>query len=142
MLYTIDMTKLTELVTEEVSRIAAGAFSENGVPLYDAVVIHSRDADTVSRAIRDALDAVLRRTADVCTYIPSPAALSFFVPDMDESKEGAVTDELDRAVSLGAVAVWMQEKFPVRAQEYADRSAAALDRAVAYLKTRKFPKMI
>lgn len=139
MLYAIHNADLTALITEEVSRIAAGAYSDDGVSLYDSIAIHSRDADDVSRAIRDAVDAVVRRTADICTYIPATPALSFYVPDMDTTKETLVGNELDRAISLGATATWLREKYPSRAQEYTDKANVALELAIGYLKTRTQP---
>ena len=139
MTYTIDTTGITNLVTEEVSRIAGNSFSDDGASLYDSIAIHSRDADTVSRLIRDAVDAIVKRTADICTYVPSPEALSFYAPDMDASKEPQVAAELTRAISLSAVAGWLKDCKPDRATEYTERANAALDIAVGILKTRKQP---
>lgn len=139
MTYTINNTTITNLVTEEVSRVAAAAYADDGTSLYDSIVIHSRDANDVSRAIMDAVDAVVRRTTDICTYIPATPALSFYVPDMDSTKETLASDELTRAISLWAVSIWMREKYPARYQDYADRAAAALDAAVAMMKTRTTP---
>lgn len=139
MTYTVNNTELTNLVTEEVSRVAASAFSDDGASLYDSIAIHSRDADTVSRLIRDAVDAIVKRTADICTYVPSPEALSLYAPDMDASKEPQVTAELTRAISLSAVAGWLRDRKPDRAAEYTDRANAALNIAVGILKTRKLP---
>lgn len=130
------MTTLADLVAEEVSRVANAAYSDDGVSLYDSISIKSRDADTVSRMIRDGLDAVVNRTADICTVIPSPLALSLYAPDMDSTKENVVKDELDRAISLWAVSAWLKETFPVRFEEYAARSGAALQNAIVMLKTR------
>lgn len=139
MTYSVNSTTITNLVEEEVSRVAAAAYSDDGGSLYDSVVIHSNDADTVSRMIRDGVDAVVRRAADICTVIPSPLALSLYAPDMDSSKEDAVEDELTRAISLGAVSTWLKEKLPARSEEYAVRANAALDAAIAMLKTRTKP---
>ena len=139
MTYTINNTTLTNLVNEEISRIAASAYSDDGNSLYDSVVTYSRDADAVSRALKDALDAVIGRTVDICTYIPGTPALSLYAPDMDSSKEGAVSDEVTRAISLGAVSILLKEKLPARSEEYADRSKSALDIAVELLKTRTAP---
>ena len=139
MTYTIDIPGITALVHEEVSRVAGMAYSDDGASLYDSIAIRSRDADTVSRMIRDAVDAIVARTADICTYIPSPQSLSLFAPDMDSSKEPVVTAELTRAISLSAVAAWLKERKPDRAAEYADRANAALNEAVVILKTRKLP---
>ena len=139
MTYTIDIPGITALVHEEVSRVAGMAYSDDGASLYDSIAIRSRDADTVSRMIRDAVDAIVARTADICTYIPSPQSLSLFAPDMDNSKEGAVEEEITRAISLGAVATWLSERLPARAKEYSDRANNALNIAISLLKTRKLP---
>ena len=142
MTYTVDNTTITNLITEEVSRVATSAYSDNGTSLYDSVVIHSRDADSVSRLIKDGIDAVVRRTADICTVIPSPLALSFYTPDMDTTKESAVGQEITRAITLGAVSTWLSEKLPARAKEYSDRAIAALNIAVGLMKTRKTPTRV
>ena len=139
MTYTIDIPGITALVHEEASRVAGMAYSDDGASLYDSIAIRSRDADTVSRMIRDAVDAIVARAADICTYIPSPQSLSLFAPDMDSSKEPVVTAELTRAISLSAVAAWLKDRKPDRAAEYADRANAALNEAVVILKTRKLP---
>ena len=139
MTYTVNSTTLTNLVTEEVSRVAAASYSEDGTSQYDSVVIHSRDADSVSRMIRDCVDAVAKRIADICTVVASPLALTISVPDFDTTKETMVKDELDRAISLGAVATWLKEKLPSRSDEFAARANAAMDVAVGMLKTRTAP---
>lgn len=139
MTYTINNTNLTNLITEEVSRVAAAAYSDDGASLYDFVAIHSRDADTISRMIRDGVDAIATRARDICTIIPSPLALSLYAPDMDASKEGIVSDELTRSISLSAVAAWLSERLPARAKEYSDRANNALNIAIGLLKTRKLP---
>ena len=139
MTYTVNNTTLTALVTEEVSRVAAAAYSDDGTSLYDSVSIKSRDADTVSRMIRDGVDAVAARSADICTVIPSPLALSLYAPDMDSTKENMTKDELDRAISLWAVSTWLKEKLPDRSEEYLARANEALEKAVIYLKTRTAP---
>ncbi len=142
MTHTIDTSDIAALITEEVSRVAAAAYSEDGTSLYDSINILSRDAATVSRLIWDSVDAIVHRTSDICTLIPSPLALSFYAPDMDPSKESAVKDEIDRAISLGACAAWFKEKAPARAEEYLTRANTALDVAVGLLKTRKAPSRI
>ena len=139
MTYTINSTTLTDLITEEVSRVAAASYSDDGGSQYDAVAIHSRDADTIDRMIRDGVGAVARRLVDICTVIPSPLALSIYVPDFDTTKETMAKDELDRAISLGAVATWLKEKLPSRSEEYATRANNALEIAVGLLKTRTAP---
>ena len=140
MTYTINNTTLTNLVTEEVSRVAAAAYSERG-DLYDAVVIHSRDADSVSRMIKDAIDSIVKRTSDICTYIPATPALSLYAPDMDSTKETMVSDEVTRAIALRATGLWLSEKLPARSEEFITRSDLALQNAINYLKTRTKPTL-
>lgn len=142
MTYTVDNTTLTNLITEEISRIAAAAYSDDGTPLYDSVAIHSRDAETVSRMIRDAIDSLARRTSDICTVIPSPYKLSFYAPDMDSTKETMVSNELTRAITLRACVLWLSEKLPSRAEEYSARADNALQNAVYMLKTRTQPTLV
>ena len=140
--YTVNTTTLTNLVTEEVSRVAAASYAEDGTSLYDAISIKSRDADTVSRLIRDGVDAAAARLADICTIVSSPLALTINVPDMDSTKETMAKDELDRAISLWAVAAWLKEKMPSRVEEYAERAGAALQNAIVMLKTRTTPTLV
>lgn len=42
-------SELYNLVDEEVSRVAAAAYSEDGQSLYDAIVLHSNDTREVMR---------------------------------------------------------------------------------------------
>ena len=142
MTYTIDNTTLTNLITEEVSRIAAAARSDDGASMYDSVAIHSRDDGAVSRMIRDAIDSIVKRTLDICTVIPSPYSLSLYAPDMDSTKESMVRDELTRAITLRACSIWLSEKLPSHSEDYSTRADAALQNAVHMLKTRTQPTLV
>lgn len=139
MTYVVDNLGISALIAEEVSRVAAAAYADDGTSLYDSVAIHSRDTDTLSRLIDDAVSGIARRAADICTVIPSPLALSFYVPDFDDSKETIVENALSRSISLIACAAWMRDKLPSRAAEFTDRANASLNVAIGLLKTRITP---
>lgn len=65
--------------------------------------------------------------------------LSLDLPDFDEIHSGTVAAETGRYISLNIVAAWCQEKYADKAEEYAQRGQAAMDKAVALLKARKKP---
>lgn len=143
MIYTINSATIYNLANEEISRAAAAAYSEDGVSLYDSVVLHSNDADEVARLQGDAVNTIVKRTWDVVTILTSDSSgnprLQFDVPDMDSSLEAAVTAELTRFIVLNIAAAWFQSRAKDRVEEFANRAQVALDKVSHYLHTRKTP---
>lgn len=153
--YQIDYTGLFELVNEEVSRIANEAYDQDGNSLYDGIRITSADVDIITRLERDAVNALIKRTQDICTPVSgrtyeaedgTPVVelpkLEFDVPDFDLFFEEAVNDEITRYITLNVVAAWSQSRCPAKVEEYTNRGQVAMDKAVHLLKAIKAPRRV
>ena len=144
--YIVDYTALFGKIDEEVSRIADTAYSDQGVSLYDEIVITRRDYDVVMAMMNNALSSIVNRCKDICLYSPTAVGstetmrLAFYVPDFEETSNGdAVRDELSRFIAYASVAQFFTQRHPASVPEYTDRAQAALTKAVSLLKTRKAP---
>lgn len=151
--YYIDQQSLRSLIEEEVSRVAASAFGEGGQPLYDAIRLTSADDAQIERLERDAIDAFVKRTVDICTPVRGTFRqdgsdtlievlpnLSFNVPDFDENFTSMVEDEITRYIVMNVCSAWFQERYTPKVEEYAARGQVAMDKAVSLLKTIKSPR--
>lgn len=58
MIISIDIEQLKATIEEETSRVAARSYAEDGSSLYDAIVIKSRDNDSIDRKITEAATTV------------------------------------------------------------------------------------
>lgn len=146
MFYKIDKSALYEKVKEEVSKIADEAYTEQGVSLYDAIVLTDKDKDTVNRFIDDAIALFVRREFDVTKYrteavqdAPEPPFLEFYVPDFDASMSSEFEQELSRYIVLASCEALFQQRRPAVVPEYTNRAKTAMDNAVSLLKSRKHP---
>ena len=153
MYYVIDNSRLWELIHEETSKVADQAYADDGTPLYDSVVLTEKDRSTVERFIDDAVDALVRREFDVTKQAPLPTfseddprqvvsvipRLEFHVPDFDETLASMLDKELDRYITMYACAALYQQRRPSLAPEYTTRTQSSMDKAVAFLKSRKHP---
>ncbi len=162
----IDRDKAIEGAEREISRIADGAYDDEGNSLYDGIIVTSRDAATIEGMFSDALSALVKRLSDVISYPDGTDAeetgessgedtagtaaeedaandgvitLSLDLPDFDENHQGMVEAETGRFISMNIVAAWCQERYSKKVEEYAQRGQVAMDKAVALLKTRKKP---
>ena len=152
MYYVIDKDALYALVDEEVSHAADAAYSEDGRSLFDSVALTEKDRPIVDRLMDDAVSAFVRREFDITKFSPESYAdefgeaqltgrmrLQFYVPDFDETMTDALTDELGRYIVLFTCAGIFQQRRAALVPEYTARAQAAMDKAVALLKTRKHP---
>lgn len=143
MTYLISSADIYDLVDEEVSRVAANAYSDTGASLYDNVVLHSKDRGEVKRLQDDAINTIVKRNYDVITIVPRNEdglpGLQFNVPDIDESTEDIIQEELTRFVVLNVCAAWFQSRAKDKVEEFANRGQAALDKASSMIHTRKAP---
>lgn len=142
MYYVINKDSLREKVYEEVSRVADEAYSEDGVSLYDSVILTDKDTPAVERSIDDAVGLLVRRVSDICTYSPlienetvTPRLL-FNVPDISASNEAAVTDETTRYIVLLVSSELFQSRRSSVVPEYSTRAQTTLDNLVNLLRTR------
>lgn len=152
MYYIIDKDALRGRVEEEVSRVADEAYADSGDSLYDSVVLTSRDEDMVGRFIDDAVSSFVRRTFDICEYSPETETdgsgqtrltgrtlLRLHVPDFDKTMEDRAMEEISEFIALYAATSVFQSRRPAVVPQYTDMAKAAMDRAVALLKSRKYP---
>jgi len=144
--YTVKYSDLTDGIREEVSRVADAAYSNEGEPLYDQVVITARDYDAVRRLIGDSLSVIVTRMSDVCLYSPVTDGntvtmrLAFYLPDYPyNTLEQEAEDELSRFIILFSAAQYLSQKHPESVQGYTERAQASLVKAVSLLKTRQAP---
>lgn len=134
--YYINKNKILPLIEKEVSRVAASAFAEDGTPLYDAIVIRSRDTDTVKDMIDDAATAMLTRLADIATY--SSGLFEFDIPEERTHDITTIGKVVDKFIVMNACSTWMIQKYPLKAEEYGARSTDALNK-VERLLLEKLP---
>lgn len=143
--YQIDKTTLLENIAEEVSKAADEAYGDQGVSLYDSVVLTTKDEAEVGRMLEDAVRALAARTFDVCrrASITSNSTttdnLQFYLPDFDPSFTAEAQAEISRFLVLHTCAQIFRQRRAEKLPEYAERAQASLDRAVALLKSRKSP---
>ena len=143
MLYYIDYTAIFPSIDEEISRVAASEYSDAGESLYDAITLHSNDAEEIRRLEDDAVNTLVKRNYDIVTIVPNNnlgiPALQFNVPDLDTSTECIIRDEIRRFIVLNVCAAWFQARARGKVEEFALRGQAALDKASTMLHTRKAP---
>jgi len=147
MYYTINRTNLRDRIDEEVSIVANDAYGDNGLSLYDSIVLTEKDNDMVGRFIDDAINAFVNRTFDICKYYyttesgstETSESLEFYIPDFDETMEQATKDEITKFIVLYACTSLFQSRRPMVVPQFTERMQAALTKAVSLLKSRKSP---
>jgi len=146
MYYTINRTNLRDRMDEEISIVANDAYSDSGMSLYDSIVLTEKDREMVARFIDDAINAFVTRTFDICKYYyttetggQTTEQLQFYIPDFDETMENATKDEITKFLVLFACTSLFQSRRPSVVPEFTDRTQAALNKAVTFLKSRKSP---
>jgi hypothetical protein len=122
--YYINKKKIFPLIEKEVSRVAASAFAEDGTPLYDAIVITSRDTDTIYEMIDDAATAMLTRLSDIATY--SSGLFEFDIPEERTHDIMTIGKVIDRFIVMNVCSAWMIQKYTAKAEEYGARSTDAI----------------
>lgn len=132
--YIVSTTALYSAIEKEISRAAATMYSDDGVSLFDALKVTSRDEDTIEEYIEDSKDAILATMSDIA--IGLGGVISFDVPDFDVSSKEEVAHLLDRFIIFNTCNQWFKEKGSDRAEMYLQRAEAAITRANILLKTR------
>lgn len=122
--YYINKKNIFPLIEKEVSRVAASAFAEDGTPLYDAIVITSRDTDTIYEMIDDAATAMLTRLSDIATY--SSGLFEFDIPEERTHDIMTIGKVIDRFIVMNVCSAWMIQKHTAKAEEYGARSTDAI----------------
>lgn len=144
--YEVKRTDLFNGIDAEVSRVAQTSVSEQGVPLYDAIKIYSRDKDTINGYINDSIDDIVNEFGEQAAYQePTDESngtyILFYFPDIKEENESLVKDEIDKFIVMSSSANWFMHKqgIPQSAEEYTSRRNASLKRISLLLRTRKTP---
>ena len=148
--YTIDKSTLYALVNAEVSQVADAAYGENGMSLYDTVVLTEKDDDVVDALLEDGIRQLVRTTSDIASRVETTSAtepntttvdkIAFSVPDFDTTNWGGeATALIDRFIVLYVCAAIFQQRRAALVPEYTNRAQAALDNAVTLLRKRKTP---
>lgn len=146
MYYTIDKEHLYALVEQQVSLVADEAYGDNGISLYDSIVLTEKDKPTVEGLIDEAISSIVNRCFDICKYHyatnteeENEEQLYFFVPDLDETMEERIEEELAGFIVLFACNQIFLTRRPSVVPVFTERAQAALNRAVTLLKSRKSP---
>lgn len=143
--YDINETELYGLVDAEVSQVADAAYGEDGTPLYDSVVLTSKDEDTVEALLSDGIAQFVRTNADIAhlgTHGEGSSAVDAIVvdvPDFDAAQTDAATEQITRFIVLYTCAAIFQQRRAALVPEYTNHAQAALDNAVAIIRKRTAP---
>ncbi|MBR5660601.1 MAG: hypothetical protein IKW99_03530 [Bacteroidales bacterium] len=128
------------------SLVADEAYGDNGISLYDSVVLTEKDTPTVERLINDAVAAIASRCFDICKYYydtdtssSSGERLYFYVPDLDETMEETIGQDLTDFIVLFTCNQIFLTRRPSVVPVFTEQAQAALNRAVSLLKSRKSP---
>lgn len=122
----INRKKLLPSIEREVSRVAASAFAEDGTPLYDSIVIMSRDTDTINEMIDDAKSALVTKLSDIASMTSD--LIEFDVPEERTHDIMVIGKVIDRFIVMNVCSAWMIQKYRDKAEEYGARSTDALNK--------------
>lgn len=135
--YYLNKKKTLPLIEREISRVAASAYSEDGTPLYDAIVIKSRDTETINGMIDDAATTLLARLSDVASY--SSGLFEFDIPEGRSHDINSISPAIERFIVMNVCFAWLTQKYATKAEEYGTKSLDALNKAEILLRERKAP---
>lgn len=138
MTYEINQQKLEARVVNEISRVAASSYSDDGGSLYDFIKVTSRDKDIIKEYCQGAVTAICVAFAEYATKGTGTIELNF--PDLDITLGSSAQEELDRYVVYHACSDWFRDKSVKDVERYTERAADALNKANMLLKSRKPPK--
>lgn len=136
--YTVNRQSLYKLIDREISRVAASSVDESGNLMYDGIVLHSHDADTITVLEDEAISALAVRCNDIATL--GDSGMTFYVPDFDTAHTSTLVGEITNYIMLSVCAKWFSRKAKDSEEDYRARAEASLERVVNLLKTRKAPE--
>ena len=132
----ISTNDIKAIIAEEVSIAADQAYSQDGISLYDSIVLSSKDDALVGRLIKDAIAQLARRESDICTYTAS--AITFNISDAAATST-VITAELNRYIALHACADLFQSRKADLVPDYTRRAQEAMDNVDSLVRTRTAP---
>lgn len=125
--YKIDTDAVLEVVREEVSRVAAAAYTEEGTSMYDAIIITSKDFNVLEHLIEDSVSALLTRFSGIATK--DKYTIYFDLPDSRSHGMDVIAPEIDRFLAMNTCAAWLLQKYKSEAESYGVRAKDALGKA-------------
>ena len=138
--YLINRATLTSDVIDEVTRVAARAYSQQGESLYDGIIITSGSIPQVEKLEDEAISSLVRRTSSICSQANgNPLSITFDIPDFPTTSQATATTTLNRFLTLAVCAEWFKARYATEYESYLKKAADTLDKAVAILKTRQAP---
>lgn len=140
--YIINRTLLRALIDEQVSHVADEAYGDNGMSLYDSIILTEKDDENVTTFIDEAVRAFVARMYDVSHMKKDGSdndVIEMYLPDFDTSVQDAALGEITHYIVFSVCAAFFQSRRPQAVELYSLRAKAAMDRAVSLLKSRKHP---
>ena len=135
MKYIIDDNALMENVKEEISRVGLRSYSTEGISLYDGIKVTSRDNNTLNRIMSSLKTRIISRFRFFIDS-SSDSIINFNLPDLPSGYDESIIQELNTFLTMGVVAVWLEEKGVEESKNYLARSLASLETAENLLTTR------
>lgn len=139
----IDVDELYGQVEREISMAADEAYGDNGMSLYDAVVLTSKDKETVEGYIQDALAIVMRRLYDIASFTEAAgandASLGISADDLPDGLSAVIEQEVKRFFVQHAAAEICAARRAILAPQYREREKEALSNIETLVRTRKMP---
>lgn len=125
----IQLTKATieELVKEEVSRLAARSYSEDGASLYDGIKIVSRDSSVLSRMIDESAYSLVVQCERFIDFSSGTTSLVFDFVESDRrtcGKETMLTALIKEIIVKMTVSRFLLSKGVQNEAQVYDQAAA------------------
>lgn len=135
--YTINKSTLYGLVDAEVSLAADEAYADDGTSLYDSVVLTTKDKSLVEQRMDDAVEALVRKCADICKH--GTGTIVFDLPDAPSANSTATTAAISRYIVLSVITSIFQSRRVSLVPQYEEKTKAALDDVISLVRTRTAP---
>lgn len=144
--YTLDRTKIHEMVDSRVSQTAAMEYGEDGgEPLFDSIIVHSNERVRIEDYMLSSLAALVGRNigeASLGVDGDGNDVVTLHVPDFNETLERRVYDLIDAFVADRCTALWMRRVCKDREEEWAQAANGGLDAVSQMIHTRKRPQRV
>lgn len=134
----IEITNIFNEAKAEISRIAASAYSEDGVSLYDTIRVTSRDADYLEDYFEGAMANMNVRFKGLAPYDSAEEEVSLPLED-SVATENELQPILRKYIVSSICADWFRRKYVVKHEEYAAEAQNCLEKIVVLVKTRREP---
>lgn len=136
--YIINTTTLMPKIDELVSQVADQAYSEEGLSLYDSIILTEKDTDIVKALISDAANTLAVSTSDICTRETGDSSdkLVFYIPDHPSAQDTATQNAISGFISLAACTNIFRSRYPAQAPIFEAQAQAALQKVLTLLRKR------